>query len=71
MNYERRNKRICRSDGRTSTLMIEAGKFYKELELNTKVKERDIKAEFNNGVLKITLTKSEPEKPKNVKINIL
>lgn len=62
---------VLMDNGRTSTLMIDAGKFYKEFDLNTKVKERDIKAEFNNGVLKITLTKSEPEKPKNVKINIL
>ncbi|MBP6063875.1 MAG: Hsp20/alpha crystallin family protein [Bacteroidales bacterium] len=62
---------VLMDNGRTSTLMIDAGKFYKEFDLNTKVKEKDIKAEFNNGVLKITLTKSEPEKPKNVKINIL
>lgn len=62
---------VLMDNGRTSTLMIDAGEFYKEFDLNTKVKEKDIKAEFNNGVLKITLTKSEPEKPKNVKINIL
>lgn len=46
------------------------GKFYRELDLPTTVETDKIKANYKNGVLKITLPKKEEEKEKEIKIDV-
>ena len=45
------------------------GSFYRSLQLPATVEEKDIKANFKNGVLKIDLPKSEESKPKQIEIS--
>jgi HSP20 family protein len=47
------------------------GSFSRTFILGDMIKEDSIEANFENGVLKITLEKMEPEKPKRKKIEIL
>ncbi len=44
------------------------GKFNRKIDLPAMVKEAEINAEFENGVLKIVVPKSEELKPKHIKI---
>jgi HSP20 family protein len=44
------------------------GRFTRSFTLPPTVDENNVKAEFNNGVLKITLAKREEAKPKQIKI---
>lgn len=44
------------------------GRFTRSFTLPPSVDEEHVKAEFNNGVLKITLSKREEAKPKQIKI---
>jgi HSP20 family protein len=47
------------------------GSFARSFMLPENVKDDSIKAKFENGVLEIILEKAEPEKPKEVNVNIL
>jgi HSP20 family protein len=47
------------------------GSFSRTFILGDQIKEDSIEANFENGVLKITLEKREPEKPQRKKIEIL
>ena len=46
------------------------GSFARSFSLPENVKERDIKAEFKDGMLYLHLLKSQPEQPKFIEINI-
>ncbi|MEM2237147.1 MAG: archaeal heat shock protein Hsp20 [Candidatus Caldarchaeum sp.] len=45
-------------------------KYYKELELPAEVESTGVKAEYNNGVLSVTLPKKETTKPKGERIKV-
>jgi HSP20 family protein len=45
-------------------------KYYKEIELPTKVKVKEARSSYKNGVLEVVLPKAEPNKPKGEPINI-
>ena len=45
-------------------------KYYKEVELPAKVRVKEAKSTYKNGVLEVVLPKSEPNKPKGEPINI-
>lgn len=45
------------------------GNFYRSFTLPEKVKEENIQASFNNGVLKVVIPKAEIVKPKEIKVN--
>lgn len=46
------------------------GEFTRSFVLPENVKEDEVKAEFKNGILEITLEKIEPAKPKEIEISI-
>lgn len=45
------------------------GSFYRSFTLPEKIKEDNIQATFKNGVLKLTIPKTEVVKPKPIKVN--
>ena len=45
-------------------------KYYKEVQLPAKVRVREAKSTYKNGVLEIVVPKEEPEKPKGERIDI-
>lgn len=45
------------------------GRFYRAMPLPKSVKEEDVKAEFNDGVLRIHIPKSEESKPRKIEIS--
>jgi HSP20 family protein len=49
---------------------IRSGHFFRSVALPKSVKGNDAKAVYENGILKITLPKSEEAKPKQVKIDV-
>ena len=46
------------------------GSFYRAMQLPSSVDESKIKANYKNGVLKLTLPKKEKDKAKEIKINV-
>ena len=44
--------------------------FTRSISLPTSIKSEDIKAEFENGILKISMPKIEEEKPKKISISV-
>lgn len=46
------------------------GKFRRSIKLPSNIKSEDIKADYNNGVLRIHLPKTEEEKPKEIPIKV-
>lgn len=46
------------------------GKFQRSFRLPQNVKQSDIKAEFKNGILDITVPKAEEAKPKEIEIKV-
>ena len=49
---------------------IRSGSFMRQIALPTGVKEKDAKAEFKDGILKIEMPKSEETKPKKISIDV-
>lgn len=45
------------------------GSFYRSFTLPEPIKEDSIKAQFNDGVLEVTVPKNEEKKPKSIKID--
>ena len=46
------------------------GEFVRQFTLPENVKEEDVRANFTNGILEITIPKSEPQKPKEHEVPI-
>lgn len=49
---------------------IRRGQFVRMLSLPVSVKEKDAKASFEHGVLKVTMPKTEAAKPKTIEIEV-
>jgi len=47
-----------------------AGKFMRNIELPAEVDEKDVKADYKNGILVIKLPKAEEAKPKQINVNV-
>ncbi len=63
-------KRMAPSYGKSALLRQEQpeGEFHKTITIPASVKSNDIKAAFEDGILKVTLPKSEEAKPKQIKL---
>ncbi len=46
------------------------GDFSRQIQLTDKVNRESVSASFNNGILELKIDKIEPEKPKEIEINI-
>lgn len=66
---ERKEETKTEEKGMTRT-EFRYGKFQRVIPLPARVQNADVKAEYKNGVLQLTLPKSEDEKNKVVKVNI-
>ncbi len=49
---------------------VRSGSFYRAVALPTQVKGSDAQADFDKGMLKITIPKAEEVKPKSIKVNV-
>lgn len=49
---------------------VNYGKFERSLRLPENVKIEDVDAEYKNGVLRISIPKTEPAKPKEIKVKV-
>ncbi|MBU4360362.1 Hsp20/alpha crystallin family protein [Candidatus Parcubacteria bacterium] len=49
---------------------VRCGSFHRAVALPTSVKNEDVKAEFENGILKVILPKQERVKPKKIDVKI-
>lgn len=47
---------------------LKRSSFKRSFKLGDNINQRNVNADFNNGILLITLPKKEPEKPKKIKI---
>jgi len=50
---------------------VRTGTFYRQVALPAQVKEDEVHAEFENGILKITCPKVEPSKGKKVSVKVV
>lgn len=66
---ERKEETKTEEKGMTRT-EFRYGKFQRVIPLPARVQNTDVKAEYKNGVLQLTLPKAEDEKNKVVKVNI-
>ncbi|MEM1946026.1 MAG: archaeal heat shock protein Hsp20 [Candidatus Caldarchaeum sp.] len=59
-------------EGKRLTIKVDTAdrKYYKELELPAEVESAGVKAEYNNGVLSVTMPKKEAAKPKGERIKV-
>lgn len=57
-------------DGKVLRKERRSGKFMRSFNLGAEVKESDISASFRNGVLKLTMPKTEPQKEQPARISI-
>jgi HSP20 family protein len=69
---KKRDSKIDSSDGSTQIIRIERayGAFNRSFMLPDNINKDSIKAKFENGILEISLEKKEPEKPKEVQVEI-
>ena len=66
---ERKSKNKTEENGRTVT-EFRYGKFQRVIPLNTRVQNTNVTAEYKDGILNLTLPKTEQEKNKVVKVNL-
>ena len=57
-------------EGRVIHRECSYGKYVRQFRLNTDVKESEIKAQYKNGILNLTIPKTQESQPKKVKIDI-
>ncbi|MBT4120689.1 MAG: Hsp20/alpha crystallin family protein [Candidatus Magasanikbacteria bacterium] len=50
---------------------VRSGSFYRKVDLPKAVKEDEVTAEFEDGILKITCPKAEPSKSKKVNVKVI
>ncbi len=50
---------------------VRSGSFYRKVDLPKPVKEDEVTAEFEDGILKITCPKAEPSKSKKVSVKVV
>ena len=66
---ERIEETKTEKDGTTRT-EFRYGKFHRAISLPTPVQNNNVTAEYNNGILKVTLPKREEAKNHVVKVNV-
>lgn len=66
---ERKSETKTEDNGRTQT-EFRYGKFQRVIPLPTTIQNTNVTAEYKDGILKLTLPKSEEEKNRVVKVNI-
>lgn len=67
---ERKHENQTKEDGLVRTERVH-GQFYRAVQLPAAVDRSAIKATYKNGVLELTLPKSEEAKPKQIKIDVV
>ncbi len=50
---------------------VRSGSFYRQVALPAAVREEDVTAEFEDGILKITCPKAEPSKGKKIEVKVV
>lgn len=66
---ERKSENKTEANGRTVT-EFHYGKFQRVIPLNTRIHNTQVRAEYKDGILNLTLPKTEQEKNKVVKVNL-
>ena len=66
---ERKSETKTENKGMTRT-EFHYGKFQRVIPLSVKIQNTDVKAEYKDGILNLTLPKKEEEKNKVVKVNL-
>lgn len=69
MVAERKEETKTNNNGKTKSEFY-YGKFQRVIPLNARIQNTNVKAEYKDGILNLTLPKTEPEKNKVVKINL-
>ena len=64
-----RKSEVKKEDENTSYSERVHGSFHRELSLNSTVDQSNVKAEYKNGVLHLTLPKAEEAKPREIEIH--
>ena len=67
---ERKSETRSKENGKTRS-EFNYGKFSRVIPLRAKIQNTNVTAEYKNGILTLTLPKSEAEKNKVVKVNLL
>lgn len=67
---ERKSETKTEEDGRTRS-EFRYGKFSRVIPLPVRIQNTNVTADYKNGILNLTLPKSEEEKNKVVKVNLL
>jgi len=63
-----KNKKQDNSDIKYIRKELKRSSFKRSFKLGENINQKKVNADFNNGILLITLPKREPEKPKKIKI---
>ena len=66
---ERKSESLSEEDGRTRS-EFHYGKFSRVIPLPVRIQNTNVNAEYKDGILNLTLPKSEEEKNKVVKVNL-
>ncbi|MFB6277121.1 MAG: Hsp20/alpha crystallin family protein, partial [Halothece sp.] len=66
---ERKSESKTEDKGMTRTEFY-YGQFERVIPLSTRINSKDVKAEYKNGIVELTLPKAEDEKEKTVKVTI-
>ncbi|MEL6495977.1 MAG: Hsp20/alpha crystallin family protein [Cyanobacteria bacterium J06623_7] len=67
---ERKSENTAEDEGKTRT-EFRYGSFQRVIPLPARIQNTEVKAEYKNGILYLTLPKAEAEKNKVVKVNLL